>query len=341
MERIAVFVDLPNFYSDLLRSRIADSQILRDYFFHWLDLDLLATALTGGTLTGIWVFYSGQRIGPKSQRIAGQELDNYIDRINSLEGVTARDVNIPGRQRAHARLKCEHCGKELVGEWLSEKGIDASLTVHLFDTMDSWDVAYLLSGDADFVPVVSSLRRRGKIVVGAGFANRSQALVRECYHYIDLVDVFLKEDVAAYTIFGKDGIAQEWLASEIHCVPESSPLGSLTFEIFIEKVEHQGMDCYTVTCLVTGIPHERNTTEYIDLSERDQRLDQFAAKFPSRIYSRFKRAFLFGPVVWEGVWRRRQEFISSVKGLQADQPQRLRLSYRYDYDARKYEPVVD
>jgi uncharacterized LabA/DUF88 family protein len=60
--------------------------------------------------------------------------------------------------------------------------------------MDSWDTAFLLSGDADFVPTVASLRRRGKIVIGVGFSDASSALVQECYQYIDIDKAFLKED---------------------------------------------------------------------------------------------------------------------------------------------------
>src|SRR5262249_34172492 len=98
---------------------------------------------------------------------------------------------------------------------VSEKGIDTSLTVHLFDTADSWDVAFLLSGDADFVPVVSSLRRRGKIVIGAGFGDASTALIRECYQYIDLSKEFLIDDVLAFMLFKPDGILFNWLAMEV------------------------------------------------------------------------------------------------------------------------------
>ena len=181
----AIFVDLPNFYSRLVASGIGEPRQLRDYFLDWFDFDRLARQIAGDYVP-VWVFYSGLRFGPSDNRIDGTFLENFRDRTNRLQGVTARDVNIPGEQREPAKFTCDKCGKENVAEWRSEKGVDSSLTVHLFDTMDAWEVAYLLSGDADFVPVVSCLRRRGKIVVGAGFADASTALVRECFEYIDL-----------------------------------------------------------------------------------------------------------------------------------------------------------
>ena len=191
MSRVAVFVDLPNFYRRLLDSGIArkEPKFLRDYFLYWLDLDLLVNHLLLETppvesLNDIWVFYSRGGIRASTEKVDQQYLGDYINRINALEGITARDVNIPGVQRETVTFECTQCKTKNIAEWKSEKGIDASLTVHLFDTMDSWDVAYLLSGDADFVPVVTFLRRRGKIVIGAGFHKRSEALVRECHKYI-------------------------------------------------------------------------------------------------------------------------------------------------------------
>ena len=58
---------------------------------------------------GIWVFYSSGRIGPSSERITGEHFTVYINKINSLMGVTALDVNIPGQQREPVDYKCEKC----------------------------------------------------------------------------------------------------------------------------------------------------------------------------------------------------------------------------------------
>ena len=222
MTNTALFIDLPNFYSRLLKSGIESRRLLRDYFRDWLDFDLLASSLTE-THSGIWIFYSGERIGPSSERIEGKFLQDYIRRINALPGVTARDVNIRGEQREPISYKCEQCLHEGISEAVSEKGIDSSLTVHLFDTMDSWDTAFLLSGDADFVPAVASLRRRGKIVIGIGFSDASSALVRECYHYENIEEVFLKQDVLAYKLYKKDGIVHQWLSNDIQHDPASVP----------------------------------------------------------------------------------------------------------------------
>jgi len=222
MENAAVFIDLPNFYSRFIKSGIDNPKILRDYFLNWLDFDLVAKSLTGG-FSGVWVFYSGERIGPSSERITGKTFNEYIKRINTLKGVTARDVNIPGEQREPLVYICKKCNYEGKAEAVSEKGVDSTLTVHLFDTMDSWNVAFLLSGDADFVPAVASLRRRGKTIIGGGFPDASTALVRECYDYVNLNETFLRQDILLYSIFKKDGIAQKCLVGEVKQAPDLTP----------------------------------------------------------------------------------------------------------------------
>jgi uncharacterized LabA/DUF88 family protein len=236
IDRKAVFIDLPNFYSQLIRFlREEDILLLKGYFLTWLDFDILAKEITNSS-SDIWIFYSEKRIGPSNARIEGKELQNYIKRINMLEGVTAYDVNIPGEQREYFTINCPNCKRESQGESASEKGIDASLAVHMFDTMDSWNVAFLLSGDADFVPAVKSLRRRGKMVIGGGFPSiASSAILRECYSYIDLFDKFIRFDMAMYLLFKTDGIIYNWLAEEKVHLPENNKYRYVSFSFYLSS----------------------------------------------------------------------------------------------------------
>lgn len=80
MIRSAFFVDLSNFYSHLLKSGIANPDFLRDYFQYWQNFDLLAATLND-SYSGIWVFYSGQKIGPSDCRIDGTYLKEYIKKM--------------------------------------------------------------------------------------------------------------------------------------------------------------------------------------------------------------------------------------------------------------------
>jgi uncharacterized LabA/DUF88 family protein len=339
MSGTALFIDLPNFYSRLLKSGIAEPRFLRDYFLYWLDFDLLAEALTD-SFSGIWVFYSGERIGPSDERVEGDYLRKYIDRINALRGVTAQNVNIPGEQREHLTVECKNCGQEQAVEWRSEKGIDASLTVHLFDTMEAWDVAYLLSGDADFVPAVASLRRRGKIVIGAGFRDCSSALVRECFDYIDLSEAFLVKDVAAYAIFKKpDGIIWKWFTDDLSPPPGYTEQKSA--ELMFSWDLHADRFSDFAVGLFTG------HSSILDLSSRHQHIQKFQVSFPNqklRIDSDGRVVFQIDSLISTGVERRLQAFVASMQGLQSANEKELRtyykMSYYYNDEEGGFTPIL-
>lgn len=207
----AVFVDLSNFYSSCLKSKIVEPGVMRSYFIEWLDFDRLTNYLTG-EWSPTWVFYSIGKTGSSDFRITNTYQDTMIKRINRQKGVTARDVDIPGEQRETSTFKCSKCGEENTAETVGEKGVDASLTVHLFETMDTWDTAFLLSGDADFVPVVSTLRRMGKNIITVSSQNTSDALIRESYDFMNLDGGFLEFDLLGYRIFKKDGFIEKWLS---------------------------------------------------------------------------------------------------------------------------------
>src|SRR5262245_8987121 len=132
----ALFIDLPNLYTQLVKSGLAEPKVIRDYFLNWFDFDTLTEVLVGHN-ANTWVFYSHGRLGPSDARIDDEYLNQFIDRINKLKGVTANDVNIPGIQRESLNVICQNCGQNTATTWNSEKGVDASLIVHLFDTMDS------------------------------------------------------------------------------------------------------------------------------------------------------------------------------------------------------------
>ncbi len=354
MLRHALFVDLPNFYSNLLTCGIAEPLRLRDYFLHWLDLDRVARRLTGD-FSSVWLFHSGRKLGPSTARIDGEYLREYVDRMNSLRGVTVYDVDIEGKQREVASYECEQCGHKGVAQWESEKGIDASLTVHLFDTMDTWDVACLLSADADFVPAVRTLRRRGKMVLGAGFSSPSSALVRECYDYIDLCSAFVEEDVAAYELFRDGGVVQGWLAPPV--VGQSGAAGANPDVQLIAEwvVVHadllpeygtwrpmregpEGAPYHRVALIAAGP---------VDLSSREQLVRDFQAAFPRYVRKielvRGTCQFALSPLAWRGVERRLDAFGARLETARIEAPSahfgRWTITYLYDPTAGGYIAV--
>ncbi len=343
MSRVAVFVDLPNFYRRLLDSGIArkEPKLLRDYFLDWLDLDLLVDRLLleGPPVespNGIWAFFSRGGIRSSAEKVGQEYLGDYIKRINALKAVTARDVDIPGEQREPVTFECAQGGTENSAEWKSEKGIDASLTVHLFDTMDSWDVAYLLSGDADFVPVVTSLRRRGKIVIGAGFTKRSEALVRECYQYIDLCDIYLEEDVFAHSVFRREGVVEKWLTDDVSHDEQEVPSDSAELKVSwsLEKSPIRAK-------VILGLKGP------LQIDSRQQLISDLKATFPNQVVGEYSRggyvvAMEIGPEVWQGVERRLCTLLPQIENAVCElEKDYCKATYQYDEDSKSFQPTLN
>lgn len=345
MTRHALFVDLPNFYSHLVESSLAEPRQLRDYFLEWFDFDRLAKRLTGEN-SPVWIFYSGRRFGPKPNRIEGKFLDEFVAKINSLKGVTAYDVNIPGQQREPAKYQCEKCGHEGVAQWESEKGIDASLTVHLFDTVESWDIAYLLSGDADYVPAVASLRRRGKIVTGAGFDNPSSALVRECYEYLNLSEYFFGEDISAYLMCRPGGLLEKWFiavrpgdGSFVNDMLRVSIAWSQSDELpFDANISLRSVGSYDTSDWQLAWRRMPAARFYADAySTSDGYENNFRIKIPA--------------IYWAKISPLLKKFIPKIPGIKREEDNNLMvegpevekylLTYQYNHQLQKYELYDD
>ena len=258
----ALFVDLSNFYSRLIKSGLDTPQGLRNYFVEWFDFSVLSKMLMGIS-SDVWIFYSGQKLGSSDSKVVDKDLTDLISRINSQKGVSAYNANISGQQREPYTFTCQNCSHENEGTWKSEKGIDSSLIVHLFDTMESWNKAYLLSGDADFVPAVKSLRRRGKIVIGVGFSrSASSALKRECFEYIDLDD-YISKDLIFYKLFSKTGLLERFFTE---LVPKNIPMfkqgGATSGDYFLSInliYPAQSKNTY----VIVNASDEINTTEWL------------------------------------------------------------------------------
>lgn len=60
-------------------------------------------------------------------------------------------------------IECGHWKTDLLGKHLHEKGIDTSLAVDLATMTDSYDVAVVMSGDADMLPSINHAKKhKGK-----------------------------------------------------------------------------------------------------------------------------------------------------------------------------------
>jgi uncharacterized LabA/DUF88 family protein len=69
-----------------------------------------------------------------------------------------------------------------------EKGVDTRIATEMISHAweNTYDVAVVVSGDRDFVPVVEFLQTKGRNVIQAGFPPKGAFLRQACWGSIDL-----------------------------------------------------------------------------------------------------------------------------------------------------------
>jgi hypothetical protein len=117
-------------------------------------------------------------------------LDSYLDKQPSFR-VKTRERR-PKRRPIHCRAcgeehdTCPHCNETL--KWSPEKGVDAAIVTDLLSlaSENAYEVAILVSSDADFVPAVEWLQGRGPKVLNATWTNHGFELAKTSWASITL-----------------------------------------------------------------------------------------------------------------------------------------------------------
>ena len=140
-------------------------------------------------------------VNPRSSADVG--LRRFLHAMQGFAGyrVTVKERKARGPHRcpnpacrSHV-LACPSCGEAL--QRTVEKGVDTALVTDLIQAAidDLFDVAILVSADADFVPAVELVQNRtGKRVIHAHIRPQGQELRNACWSHVfldDLMDQFL------------------------------------------------------------------------------------------------------------------------------------------------------
>jgi len=118
---------------------------------------------------------------------------------NWLANQPSYDVKIRDRRRRRLRVHCRNCGHDMdsctqcaTALTISpEKGVDAALVTDLLSLawQRAYDVAVLVSGDADYIPAVEYVQSQGLKVVNAAWASKGHELRQQCWASFNLNDV--------------------------------------------------------------------------------------------------------------------------------------------------------
>jgi uncharacterized LabA/DUF88 family protein len=126
---------------------------------------------------------------PKTEGGLRNWLEGWLNRQPSY------NVNVRERKSKPRKIHCASCGTDTSNcqcgapfMWAPEKGVDTAIVTDLLSLAGegAYDVAILLSSDADHIPAVEWIQARGKKVINATWANHGFDLKKNCWAEVEL-----------------------------------------------------------------------------------------------------------------------------------------------------------
>jgi uncharacterized LabA/DUF88 family protein len=115
---------------------------------------------------------SQEQIDAEAWALCFSELKDWYDRrLQILDGMKRFYYAVRSSTDFIDISECGHWKVDFFNRSLSEKGLDATLAVDMLALMDSYDVAIVLSGDADSIPSINHVKRENKQVVTVEFVG--------------------------------------------------------------------------------------------------------------------------------------------------------------------------
>jgi len=167
----------------------------------WKDMSQILCAEVGKgqpvKFTGTAVYAS---INPNSSKDKG--LNNYLHHV--LASYTGYSVIVKERKpRKVIRCQEENCKAPVMNcpackavlKGTSEKGIDAAIITDLLSLAfdDNYDIAILVSGDADYAPAVEYIQKKtDKQIIQAFFKAHGDELRNKCWDHLFFEDLLPK-----------------------------------------------------------------------------------------------------------------------------------------------------
>lgn len=195
--RLRVFVDFWNLQLTL-NERVAEQNGVPEarVKIDWVQLPNVLIreaarilAVTDFSYDGMIVFTS---YNPKTEKKYHKWATNFLDRQPGIQVQCheRRPKRPPRCPVCHEPIKdCPKCGVRMAGT--TEKGVDTAIATAMIRLAweQAFDVAILVSSDADLVPAVKFLDLRGFRVIQAAFPPAGIDLSRACWGTIDIMSL--------------------------------------------------------------------------------------------------------------------------------------------------------
>lgn len=158
--RIAVFVDGANFF-----------YMQKDQLGWFVDPRLLLDFIkTKGDIVDAF-YYTGKGVPPEARQ------ENFLMALTHM-GYSLVTKDLKTTMQSNGTLK-------------QKANLDVEIVLDMFNTIDNYDMAVLVSGDGDFERPLSQLKSRGKkflVMSTAGFVAKEIRSVAGM-HFIDFIDI--------------------------------------------------------------------------------------------------------------------------------------------------------
>jgi uncharacterized LabA/DUF88 family protein len=195
--RVVLFFDGKNFYAGW-----KDQTAGRDLDFRRLAA-WIVRAVGGSHLWGAY-YYTGVEADPAARTPQQEKLDNFLEMLTLQPGFFVQRF----AQRTRIAT-CPQCGT--VSRFSQEKEVDTTMVADMLRlaAVAAFDIAVLISGDADLVPAVEGVRALGKQVYVASWATSglSARIRRAAFDHLNLADGL--EDFARKPGEGFDPVAAQ------------------------------------------------------------------------------------------------------------------------------------
>jgi len=194
--RFRIFVDFWNLQITMNEREAANRGTADERFsFDWLKFPACViresaalVGVAGVMYEGTIIYTSANTKTAEGRKFAGWAT-NWLDRQAGIQvELFERHPKAPPRCNAcHGVIaSCPHCGGNLAGT--IEKGVDTAIATDMIRLAwaGAYDVAVLVSSDADLVPAVQFLESKGVKVVQGGFPPSGSNLAKTCWGCVDL-----------------------------------------------------------------------------------------------------------------------------------------------------------
>ncbi len=108
---------------------------------------------------------AGDELADAAWRLCLEEGRTWYERKrNALEGMKRFNYSVRRNTQFIEIIESGHWKVDLLRRQVTEKGVDTALAVDVVTLVDSYDVAVVLSADADMIPSLSYAKQQGKHV---------------------------------------------------------------------------------------------------------------------------------------------------------------------------------